>query len=91
LAGAAQVHGEYGVARCELWHERKPHGARFRIPMQQDHGVAFARDQIVQPRAVDIGESALYRWRGFKRPRFFTKFHETVFRANNCKYLTGLG
>src|SRR5580700_11218941 len=56
--------------------------------MQQNHRVASAREKIVQPRAVDIGKSALYRLRGFKRSRFLSNRHELFFSENSRKYPT---
>src|ERR1700722_14731138 len=88
LAGPAQVYGDHGVSGRKLRHQWQPHVARFRIAVQQDHRVAGACDEVVQPRAVYVCESALNRRGGFTSSRFLSNGHQFIFLPkNNRKYL----
>jgi hypothetical protein len=40
---------------CKFSDERPPHVTRFGVAVEKDHGIPFARDQIVKTHAVDVG------------------------------------
>jgi hypothetical protein len=63
--------------------------ARLSVSVQQDHRIALARDEIVQARAVDVGEAALYSLRRFISSQFFARCHDFSFSNGRRKYPTG--
>ena len=59
LAEAAQIGRDHGVRLGQLGDQRPPHVAGLGVAVQQDHRLAVAGGEIVEPDAVDVGEAAL--------------------------------
>ena len=58
---AAQIGRDHHMRLGKLRDERTPHMTGLGVPVQEQHRIAFASNQVVHPDAVDIREAALGR------------------------------
>ena len=61
FAEAAQVGGDHRMCLRELGDERSPHVAGLCVAVQEQYGIAFPGDQIVQSGSVHLCEAAIDR------------------------------